>query len=535
MSRLRFGAAIPALLIAAPWLSPLAPGPSPNAVPLLTSWICAAAMLLAVSLGSMQIRAATLALALVGVAALGGGAANAAALMALLTVAGCAMAVRASPAASAMSAGVAWGWGLAAGLSCIGALLQYFGWAGEFSGLIAHAEPGEAYANLRQRNQFATLTSLGLIGVLFLRKDSSPPWGVLAVIVLLAFGNAASSSRTGALQWFVVSVLAAVQGRQDNGSTRTWALVGLGSYLAASLLLPALFQQVTGLHAANAFSRMAETPSCGSRLVLWGNVLELSRIRPWSGWGWGELDYAHYAHLYEGERFCDILDNAHNLVLHVAVELGWPAALMLCGFAVWQLVRLRPWSRCGSQASLGWAALAVLLLHSLVEYPLWYGPFQIALGLSLGLVLPSKVEPTPSVRLVERLAFAVVAACSFGWALWDYQRISQLYLPPEDRVAAYRDDTLAKAQRSRIFRDQVRFAELSITPLTRENAAHIHQLALDMLHFSPEPKVIAAAIDSALLLGRDEVALWHMARFKAAFPDDYARWAAERGALPRLP
>ena len=45
---------------------------------------------------------------------------------------------------------------------------------------------------------------------------------------------------------------------------------------------------------------------------------------PWLGWGWGELDYAHYATLYDGPRFCDILDNAHNLPLHLAVELGIP-------------------------------------------------------------------------------------------------------------------------------------------------------------------------------------------------------------------
>ena len=49
-----------------------------------------------------------------------------------------------------------------------------------------------------------------------------------------------------------------------------------------------------------------------------------------------------------------------------------------------------------------------------------------------------------------------------------------------------------------------------------------------MLHFSPEPRVIARLIDSAILLGRDDEAAALAARFKAAFPDDYARWLRVR-------
>ena len=33
-----------------------------------------------------------------------------------------------------------------------------------------------------------------------------------------------------------------------------------------------------------------------------------------------------------------------------------------------------------------WAVLAAIGLHSLVEYPLWYGPFQIAAAISVGLL-----------------------------------------------------------------------------------------------------------------------------------------------------
>ena len=47
-----------------------------------------------------------------------------------------------------------------------------------------------------------------------------------------------------------------------------------------------------------------------------------------------------------------------------------------------------------------------------------------------------------------------------------------------------------------------------------------------MLHFSPEPRVIERAIDSALVLRRDDQARPEMMRYEAAFPEDHARWLA---------
>jgi len=122
-------------------------------------------------------------------------------------------------------------------------------------------------------------------------------------------------------------------------------------------------------------------------------------------------------------------------------------------------------------------------------------------------------------------ATILIACCAY--AAWDYWRISQIYLPPSARNAAYRDDTLAKIQGSWLFRDQVRFAELTTTTLTPENAAHVNALAKDMLHFSPESRVVEKLIESAVMLGDDAQALFYLERFKAAFPQQHARWSAK--------
>jgi hypothetical protein len=70
---------------------------------------------------------------------------------------------------------------------------------------------------------------------------------------------------------------------------------------------------------------------------------------------------------------------------------------------------------------------------------------------------------------------------------------------------------------------------LLVLPLDAGNAAEVHALALQVLHFSPEPRVIAKLIDSAILLGLDEEASAHILRFSIAYPREYERW---RNNLP---
>ncbi|MFZ2387351.1 MAG: pilin glycosylation ligase domain-containing protein, partial [Polaromonas sp.] len=114
------------LLVALPWLNPFAPGPTPAAVPLLFSWGCAAALLGMWSREHDRLRTG-----------------------------------RWMPA-------IAWAWAAAGLLSSVIGLCQYFGAAGHFSPWMSQTGMGEAFANLRQRNQFATLTSIALAALLWL-------------------------------------------------------------------------------------------------------------------------------------------------------------------------------------------------------------------------------------------------------------------------------------------------------------------------------------------------------------------------------
>jgi O-antigen ligase len=469
-------------LLCLPWLNPFTAGPSPNTWPWLVSATCALLVwLLQAWLGSQVVATA---------------------------------------------------WLLAAVGSSVIGLCQYFGVL-QPSVLVNASDAGQAFANLRQRNQFATLTSIGLVSLLWheaqchskqFRVKITPYLRFLgyASALLLALGNAASGSRTGLFQWMLVLAMTFLW--RPRGQ---WRLVGLCAvafvmYLLAVLTLPWMLQLITGQVGGGLIGRLHEDAGCSSRRVMWANVWHLIIQRPWYGWGWGELDYAHFITSYSGERFCEILDNAHNLPLHLAVELGLPLSAAVCGGSLWLTLRAKPWIETDVTRQLAWGVLAMILFHSLLEYPLWYGPFQMTFAVCIWLLL-HKPKCMPELPVARGIAFVLVAIMAY--AAWDYHRISQIYLAPEMRSEAYRDNALEKAKASWLFQDQVRFAELTTTEVTHENAMEINALAKEVQHFSPESRVVIKIVESATMLGRNEEAQFYLQRFKAAYPQDHERWA----------
>ncbi len=504
-----------AVFLALPWLNPVATGPTATVVPWLVSLLCASIALQFLICLPRQRHAG--------------------------------LAVN--------------GWLVASTTSALFGLVQYFSLSSEFSPWINVTTAGEAFANLRQRNQFASLTSIGLVALLWW-VESRPRGaassadlqtqelnssrlalaisGPVAVATVLAAGNAASSSRTGLLQMAVLTMLVWWWGGFRLHGPRRIILASLLSYAVASIALPLLIGMEFGT--GGILGRANEhAPSCASRITLWTNVLHLIAHKPWFGWGWGELDFAHFITLYPGARFCDILDNAHNLPLHLAVELGIPIALLICGSGLWLVWRAQPWCERHPTRQMAWSVLAVILLHSMLEYPLWYGPFQMAFCLCILLLWTTPTWPgansvdeaasttlnapfSPFVLVVTRYsAIAMIAATAYG--AWDYRRISQIYLTPAQRDEAYRNNTLAKIKNSWLFQSQVRFAELTTTELNAANAAYLNAMAHELLHFSPEPIVVEKLIDSAALLERPAEAEFFKRRFQVAFADRYEKWA----------
>jgi O-antigen ligase len=537
-----------ACLVAFPFLCPFVAGPSAGAWQLFASGLCGALFLLFLPAGASMSRGlmAWLGLCVAAVTLSSQGAVDAR-LLACAVLAGIALSAVAGGARVRMplaAGALAWGLLVAGLINAVVGLLQYDGLAETFLPWVTSPTVGRAWGTLRQRNQFATLISLGLVAALWLyatRKSRRTPALLGGIGVLLLVATAASGSRTGLLQIALIAggaSLVAWRQRRTECRPATFSLPHplallsmLPLYFVANWLLPRLTASENVLASAGALVQRLEPAALGgdSRLTLWRNVLSLISQRPLTGWGWGELSFAHFTTLYTGPRFPVILDNAHNLPLHLAVELGIPAALLICGGFLWMVGAAKPWRERDPLRLMAWGLLGVILLHSLLEYPLWYGPFQLVFGLCLGILWPASPQ-RPAANGSRKLATFAAAAwiAVIGYAAWDYTRISQIYLPREARLPAYRDDTLAKLQGSWLFSRQVDFAEVTLTAVTPANAAHMHELAGRVLHFSPEPRVIMKLIESAELLGRDAEAHALAERFRVAFPAAFARWLDNR-------
>ncbi|NJS35335.1 MAG: hypothetical protein HC765_01110 [Brachymonas sp.] len=122
------------------------------------------------------------------------------------------------------------------------------------------------------------------------------------------------------------------------------------------------------------------------------------------------------------------------------------------------------------------------------------------------------------------LGVALLAFTAF--AAFDYHRVSQIYLQPEDRSSWYKADALGAAQRSVLFKSHAKFAELVITPLSSATAPRVFELSSELIFWSPEPRVIEKLIESSVMLGADDVAAFHLKRYARAYPVAYAQWKA---------
>jgi len=598
--------------IALPWLNPFTSPPSTSVLPLLLSWMMAACALLLVAdlpmlkahkpmLGQRYADWVTRVLGHASFVWLGY-AVVLGVCVSLLTVpqvvdvgvtSGLLAAVVCMVAMAWVGRRMAWqgnrlmpwlvgAWIVAAVISSVLGVLQYLDMASALSPWVNQpAFKGDAFANLRQRNQFASLTSIGLVALLAAsyallqqegqmqaRRFIRQPYTFVTAFVLLnvlAVGAACSMSRTAVLQWVVVSVLALLWAWRQRGvraqneqtaqtlkaqprahSIFAWCGLVLSVPLLLlmwSFVMPLVSQHITGQQGANLVLRAAGSVGnygvCGSRTVLWTNAWQLIAQKPLLGWGWGETDLAHFLTLYKGQRFCDILDNAHNLPLHLALEFGVPLAVsvLLCVVS-WVWVR-KPWQERENWRVMAWGVLLVVGLHSLLEYPLWYGPFQMAVGLCVGLLwlkpnheqIVHDNEATVATRPAETqtpitsaepvtssmatasqaneawsllLATAFFTACLY--AAWDFNRVSQIYKPVAQRDPIYSSNPLAYAKQSWLFRNQAEFAELTLQALTASNAQAVYDQAQRVVHYSPEPRVVQRLIDSARLLGHDDEA-----------------------------
>ncbi len=327
---------------------------------------------------------------------------------------------------------------------------------------------GRAVGNMRQPNHLSSLLVWAVIAAVWLGEAGVVRrWASTALTLLFIFVIVLSASRTG-----TVSV----------GLLAVWSLLDrrLSRHARALLLLApvayAVFWFGTSAwadHSHHVFGGETRFSTKGdissSRWGIWANTLALIRMHPWAGVGFGEFNFAWTLTPFPG-RPVAFFDHTHNIVLQFAVELGLPLAALVLGLLGWALyAALQKALRARDDADTRQAPLRraafvmvlMILLHSLLEYPLWYAyfllPASFAFGLCLGEVGPTRDEaPAGPGRTRPLLIAAMLLMLGGVGSVVDYVSVVSIFAPADG--AAPLAQRIRDGQRSLFFAHQADYA-----------------------------------------------------------------------------
>ncbi|XVJ69686.1 MAG: hypothetical protein HEQ39_08535 [Rhizobacter sp.] len=280
---------------------------------------------------------------------------------------------------------------LAGGLvNALFGLFQYFGLWQAFGGLIStplDLSTFGIYGNLAQENHFATHMSLALVSASYLCYSNQLKRRWFAVMVLMCLSALfLSGSRSSFLYlaWIVALSLVLLRcgvHRPNNKQLAAWAV----AVLLTLGLLASLFVLVSP--SSPQLQRLLTFSSAfGPRMTLWQHAITMFVEQPLLGVGFDAFAYRLVGQLHPSTDpiVWGVDQYAHNLILQLLAVAGLCGLLALAWPGLGLLHRMlrvpysveRLWS---------WGVMGILLIHSLLEQPLFYTYFLGIAALVAGL------------------------------------------------------------------------------------------------------------------------------------------------------
>lgn len=432
-------------------------------------------------------------------------------------------------------------WCLLAGalLSALITLLQYADLRKPLGGLAMPMPGGRGYGNTGQSNHFADYMALATVSLLYLhQRGACRRWLGVGMAALFLLMLALSGSRSGWLYLAAIVVVAWMFRASNPGLLRA-ALWLLPAFLLLQWLVPWLGWFADWSQMQTPAERLIDPPGGQSvRLYFWQQAWAMFLSAPWLGVGFGQYDW-HSFSMLDGiapGRALPPAEHAHNLALHLLAEMGLPALLALLAAAV---IWLRGSLRRDATPETWWmlALLAILGIHSMLEYPLWYTYFLGTAALLLG--AGDRQVWRLQLRRIGRpaLAAALLLGVMTLGNLWQsyvtlegwMQRGKRGMLQPQDLGEV--NQALLQIHRHSLFAPYVELVYAgSIAP---DRVALADKLALSQSaqRFSPIREVVFRHALLLALAGQPAEALLQLRRAAKAYPGDLERFIRELQAM----
>lgn len=439
---------------------------------------------------------------------------------------------------------------LGAELNTLAGVIQHFNWH-TFLGHLVLRNSGGLYGNMGQPNHFADYVSLGLISLGLLHSRwQLRAWQVALFAAPMLFVLVLSGSRSVWLYLLCFAVMAFFwRGREKKGDAGNPSAVSrhadksnrLLLHYSLSLLLGfALMHFVVqipwlaGHGGETTFGRIADAVEGEGgwkhsvRLQIWYEAWLIFAKFPFLGAGFGQFGWQHFllGPSQQNPLILGLYNNAHNLVMQTAAEMG------LAGLLIW-LCTLVLWIRQALNAPRTiyhwWAGgvLAVLAIHSLLEYPLWYAYFIGVAALTLGML--DSTTYRLELRNVGRLSVAsilLLGVLSLAQVWQGYRVLESLMAPRQASVASNEEffKELLQTYRQALLQP---FVEVTISGLMEgrvENLEDMRALNESVMHFAPIGSVVYREVTLLAISGESAAAQSQLGCAIWAYPGEYPKY-----------
>jgi O-antigen ligase len=426
-------------------------------------------------------------------------------------------------------------------------LVQHYHISTPFDFMVASKKWAAVYGNLGQSNHYAAYITLSLASVVYLYGRghlAGAIASVCAALYLVVLALAGSRSSWLYLAMLMGFALVLYRLRRDVASRRLvvfacWLLPG---FIAADRLvtLPFLMPEESLLTVTSAENLFQMASGIRPRLVLWSEAWQMFLAAPVLGAGFGQFAWHHFLYqaAYGAPAASGLFNHSHNIVLQLLAETGIAGALIIVGAVLAWVAGLR---RVRFDLEWWWllALLAVIGIHSLLEYPLWYSYFLGPAALLLGLGAQRSLSVRFSGAVRAAVAVVLLAGCvnlvAVIPAYRDFERLVFRAGPRAPQPSS--DEAFAQAlmtvHSEPLLRPYVELAIAYGVSVDPERLGDRLALVTRAMHFVPVEVVVYRQALLLALAGDADAARAQLERSLRVYPSERAAVVAELKNLVR--
>lgn len=288
--------------------------------------------------------------------------------------------------------------GVVSSIFCIIQWLNLDGWLTPY---ILELKGNRPYANVAQPNNLATLLVLSLLSIIYVYEKMKWKISTLIILILLIFfALVLAQSRTAWISISIISIFLfyknkAVFKKFSNNNNLSFLLI-LVVFITLIPLLNSVLLPFIGADAADVDTLVERFSSGYLRLEMWYQAFIAIKESVWFGYGWNQVGLAQME-VFNTYPTTEWYKSSHNIFLDLVIWFGIPVGLFFIVYFFIGLLRLLKHAN-NVESVIGFSFLLAILIHSCLEYPLYYAFILLPFGFIVGLIYPKILNADISVN-----------------------------------------------------------------------------------------------------------------------------------------